>query len=114
MLPGTATRLERGLPADRSIFDLYPHVIVSTDFIKSDQRRLDFLRTCPDLVIVDETHTCSSSGRTRHHRQRLIAELAEKPERHLILVTATPCCPCWIPRSRTSRRIGSAITFCAF
>lgn len=60
VLPGTVKRLERNCTAvGQSIFDIYPHVIVSTDFIKSDRRRDEFLRTCPDLVIVDEAHTCA-------------------------------------------------------
>ena len=29
------------------------------DFIKSDRRREEFLRACPELVIVDEAHTCA-------------------------------------------------------
>ena len=40
-------------------FDLYPYVIVSIDSIKSDRRRDEFLRACPELVIVDEAHTCA-------------------------------------------------------
>jgi superfamily II DNA or RNA helicase len=69
-------------------------VVVSTDFIKSHRRRYEFLRTCPDLVIVDEAHTCvaaaglSGSGRTQ--RYDLVRELADDPGRHMILVTATP------------------------
>lgn len=93
VLPSTASRLERGLPVDKTIFDFYPHVIVSTDFIKTDRRRDDFLRTCPELVIVDEAHTCAGGGNGRggrHQRHHLIAGLAKRPERHLILVTATP------------------------
>lgn len=97
VLPGTATRLERGLALGQSLFDQYPHVIVSLDFIKSDRRRDEFLRTCPELVIVDEAHTCAQQaamqgGRTssRHQRHHLISGLAADPDRHLILVTATP------------------------
>src|SRR5690348_10161267 len=59
VLPGTAARLERGLGLGQSLFDVYPFVIVSMDFIKSDRRRDEFLRTCPELVIVDEAHTCA-------------------------------------------------------
>ena len=35
VLPSTATRLTRGLMLNESLFDRYPHVVVSTDFIKS-------------------------------------------------------------------------------
>ncbi len=92
VLPGTAARLERGAGLGQSLFDLHPFVIVSTDFIKSDRRRDEFLRTCPDFVIVDEAHTCAfgENQRGRHQRYQLVAGLARNPERHLILVTATP------------------------
>jgi superfamily II DNA or RNA helicase len=93
VLSSTARRLEKNLRADQSIFDVNPFVIVSMDFIKSDRRRHDFLRTCPDFVIVDEAHTCASSAEGRgasHQRHELLAKLAEKPERHILLVTATP------------------------
>jgi len=93
VLSSTASRLERHCRLDETLFDYYPFVVVSTDFIKSDRRRNDFLRTCPELVIVDEAHTCSFSGEGRggrHQRFSLISRLAENPNRHLILVTATP------------------------
>jgi len=93
VLSSTARRLERNLRADQSIFDAHPFVIVSMDFIKSDRRRHDFLRTCPDFVIVDEAHTCASSADGRgasHQRHELLAKLADKPDRHIVLVTATP------------------------
>ena len=46
-------------------------MVVSTDFIKSDRRRDDFLRACPELVIVDEAHTCAGRGGGRGaHQQR--------------------------------------------
>jgi hypothetical protein len=91
VLPGTATRLERGLGLGQSLFDVYPFVIVSTDFIKSDRRRDEFLRTCPELVIVDEAHTCAHGAeRGRHQRHELLKGLARRPDRHLLLVTATP------------------------
>ena len=67
--------------------------MVSTDLIKSDRRRGDFLRTCPELVIVDEAHTCAFQGATgsgRHQRHQLLKGLANDPRRHVILVTATP------------------------
>ena len=37
----------------------FPHLIVSIDFIKSDRYRDDFVRDGPELVIVDEAHTCA-------------------------------------------------------
>ncbi|OBG41511.1 helicase-related protein [Mycobacterium sp. E3198] len=94
VLPSTVRRLERGLIGAESIFERYPITVVSTDFIKSARRRHEFLRTCPDLVIVDEVHTCvadsTTSGSGRTQRYELIRDLAADPSRHLILATATP------------------------
>lgn len=93
VLPSTARRLSQPCRPGESLFDYYPYVVVSTDFIKTDSRRDEFLRTCPELVIVDEAHTCAagtnrSSG--RHQRHHLVKGLAAKETRHMILVTATP------------------------
>ena len=89
---GTATRLERGLRPDESIFEVYPYTVVSLDYIKSDRRRDDFLRACPEFVIVDEAHTCvQSNTNTRHQRYQLLKGLAEsQPRRNMVFLTATP------------------------
>lgn len=93
VLPGTAARLEREA-AGRSLFECFPHVVVSLDYVKSDRRRETFLRACPELVIVDEAHTCASpygrSGRAQQRRHEVLRRLAADPNRHLLLVTATP------------------------
>ncbi|MGJ6980683.1 helicase-related protein [Aestuariimicrobium soli] len=94
VLSSTVKRLERQRVGSESIFERFPITVVSTDFIKSDRRRSEFLRTCPDLVIVDEAHTCvadgSMGGRSRTQRYDLVRALAEDASRHLLLVTATP------------------------
>lgn len=93
VLTSTATRLERYLRMDESIFERYPFVVVSTDFIKSERRRDEFLRTAPEFVIIDEAHTVAHvTGRRGGHHQRhaLAVALAENRARHLLLVTATP------------------------
>ena len=93
VLAGTAARLDRQANLNQSIFDIFPFTVVSMDYIKTDRRRDDFLRACPELVIVDEAHTCSHSdeGRGgRHQRNQLIKGLSDKPDQHMILVTATP------------------------
>lgn len=93
VLPGTATRLERNCRMNESLFDRYPFVIVSTDFIKSDRRRDEFRRTCPEFVIVDEAHTCAYGWEARggrHQRYDLLKAVAADQQRHLVLVTATP------------------------
>ena len=92
VLPSTASRLERDLRLGQSLFERYPFVIVSLDFIKTDRRRDEFLRAAPNLVIVDEAHTCAFGAERggRHQRHQLVAGLAQKADRHMVLVTATP------------------------
>ena len=93
VLSSTAGRLERSCALGESIFDVYPYTVVSTDFIKADKRRDEFLRSAPDLVIVDEAHTCAADaeGRgTKHQRYELLKGLTQNPQRQLLLVTATP------------------------
>jgi len=91
VLPGTVRRLERGLPYGTSLFEVHPFVVVSVDFIKDDRYRNEFLRTCPELVIVDEAHGCTlGAERARQLRHALVKDLAQDLRRHLILVTATP------------------------
>ena len=91
---GTVSKLERSLPAgDSHIFSYYPHLIVSLDYVKSDRRRETFLVHCPDLVIVDEAHTCTHTGgerSTQQQRHQLVQKIAAKSHQHLILLTATP------------------------
>lgn len=97
VLSATAARLERTCRQDESLFERYPFTVVSTDYIKSERRREEFLRACPELVIVDEAHTCASScGRSAsQQRHQLLRALvsptrADGASRHLLLVTATP------------------------
>ncbi|MCG3193081.1 MAG: RNA polymerase-associated protein RapA [Thermoanaerobaculia bacterium] len=93
VLPSTVARLERPCNIGESLFE-YPgrrFFIVSTDFIKSDRRREEFQRACPELVIIDEAHTCVSSTQGAHQRYKLVRGLVERSDtRHIILVTATP------------------------
>jgi superfamily II DNA or RNA helicase len=67
--------------------------VVSTDFIKRPGLREMFWHGCPDLLIIDEAHTCVSDGaggQSRMLRHQLVTGLAKDESRHLILVTATP------------------------
>ena len=86
----SAGRLERNLPPSESIFSAHPFTVVSLDYIKSERRRDEFLRACPEFVIVDEAHTCASTGAGRHQRYELLKGLAASPSRHLVMLTATP------------------------
>ncbi len=89
----TVARLERQIAGDLSVFQHFPFQIISVDYIKSDQRKQLFIQECPELVIVDEAHTCArpqgaaTSQQQRHH---LIHTISQKPHQHLLLLTATP------------------------
>ena len=85
----SAARLERGLGPEESLFAAYPYTVVSLDFIKSERRRAEFLASCPELVVIDEAHSCVQAGAARHQRYQLVRALADSP-RHLLLLTATP------------------------
>ena len=93
VLSSTIQRLERNLPIGVSVFDRHRFTVVSTDFIKSDRRAADFEHKCPEFVIVDEAHGCTLAGgvgRGRQQRFELIRKIASRPDRHVVLVTATP------------------------
>ncbi|RSM93317.1 helicase [Streptomyces sp. WAC 01325] len=99
VLASTVSRLERGLELGQSLFDKHPFTIISTDFIKSTRHREDFVRHCPDLVIVDEAHTCvaaddaaqgAASSSSNQLRYELLRRVSADADRHLLLLTATP------------------------
>ena len=98
VLSSTIQRLERDLPLGVSVFERHPFTVVSTDFIKAARRAEDFALKCPELVIVDEAHGCTLAGGGapggascgRQQRHDLLRRLTAGPERHLVLVTATP------------------------
>src|SRR5207249_9054368 len=89
----TQARLDRQIQGDASVYDYYPYQIVSIDFIKSDTRRDVFIEQCPELVIVDETHTCArptGASAAQQHRYHLVSRIAAKPGQHVVPLTATP------------------------
>lgn len=100
VLASTVSRLERNLELGQSLFDRHPFTIISTDFIKSTRHREDFVKHCPDLVIVDEAHTCvaaddpaqggASSSASNQLRYELLRKVSADADRHLLLLTATP------------------------
>lgn len=94
VLPSTIRRLQRNLMGHPSIFHRYPYTVVSTEFIKDEYRRSIFADNAPNLVIVDEAHTCvpaSDGSRARQNRYELLKRVADRDKgRHLVLVTATP------------------------
>lgn len=95
--PANLGRLQRALPrGDISIYDHYPCLVASIDFVKSDRHKVFLLRSAPDLVIVDEAHLATRprgadpGGGGQQQRYALVRTLAEEPSRHMVLVTATP------------------------
>ena len=89
----TQARLDRMIQGDTSVYDYYPYQIISIDYIKADSRRAVFVEQCPGLVIVDEAHTCTrpaGASKAQQQRHHLLRDLADKPEQHLVMLTATP------------------------
>jgi superfamily II DNA or RNA helicase len=89
----TQARLDRQIQGDTSVYDYYPYQIISIDYIKSDTRRDVFVEQCPELVIVDEAHTCTRPAGTsaaQQQRYHMLSKIAAKPDQHLVMLTATP------------------------
>ncbi|MBY0287282.1 MAG: DEAD/DEAH box helicase [Mycobacteriaceae bacterium] len=95
LLPSTVNRLLRSVPFGSNLYEHHPYLVISTDFIKQKSRRDEFALQCPELVIVDEAHTCvphagvGTSSQTQL-RYALLRKLADEAQRHLLLLTATP------------------------
>ena len=88
---GTVGQLERETPLGRSLYEHFPVQVASIDFVKTDRNRHQFLQFCPELVIVDEVHGAAAAlGARQQERHALLREVAKNPDRHLILLTATP------------------------
>jgi hypothetical protein len=93
--PAQMRRLERELPRpDISIYEHYPNLVASIDFVKSKSQRDRFLAQAPDLIIVDEAHASArprgTASGVEHQRYELLRDLARDPNRQIVLVTATP------------------------
>jgi len=90
---GTATSLERKIRTHENIFRAFPYQIISIDYIKTGNKRQVFLDHCPELILVDEAHTCAKPDGAHNAQQlryHLLNDIAKKPNQHLIMLTATP------------------------
>lgn len=90
---GTATSLERQIRTHENIFRAFPFQIISIDYIKSGSKRQVFIDHCPELIIVDEAHTCAKpagANNSQQLRYHLLHDIAKKEKQHLLLLTATP------------------------
>ena len=90
----TQAQLDREIQGDESVYTYYPYQIISIDYIKSDTRREVFINECPELVVVDEAHTCTKAdgptSTAQQQRHKLIKDISKKEGQHLLLLTATP------------------------
>jgi superfamily II DNA or RNA helicase len=90
---GTATFLERQIRAHENIFRAFPFQIISIDYIKSGNKRQVFIDHCPELIIVDEAHTCAKpagANNSQQLRYHLLNDISKKRHQHLVMLTATP------------------------
>ncbi|MCO6496338.1 MAG: DEAD/DEAH box helicase [Chitinophagaceae bacterium] len=90
---GTATSLERQIRTNENIFRAFPFQIISIDYIKAGNKRQVFIDHCPELIMVDEAHTCAKpagANNSQQLRYYLLHEIAQKENQHLVLLTATP------------------------
>lgn len=90
---GTATSLERQIRTHENIFRAFPFQIISIDYIKSGNKRQVFIDHCPELIMVDEAHTCAKpagANNSQQLRYHLLHDIAKKENQHLVLLTATP------------------------
>jgi superfamily II DNA or RNA helicase len=94
----TAAGLERKIVGDDTLnaFNYYPYQVVSIDYVKNGSTKMPaFIEDVPDLVIVDEAHTCTKNldfkkGSQSQQRYELLEKVAENENQHLLLLTATP------------------------
>jgi len=90
---GTTAGLERQIRTHENIFRAFPFQIISIDYIKTGNKRQVFIDHCPDLVIVDEAHSCAKpagANNAQQLRYYLLNDLAKKEKLNLVMLTATP------------------------
>ena len=90
---GTATALERQIRTHENIFRAFPFQIISIDYIKTGNKRQVFIDHCPEMILVDEAHTCAKpagANNAQQLRYHLLHDIAKKQNQHLVLLTATP------------------------
>ncbi|MGC8724816.1 MAG: helicase-related protein [Acidobacteriota bacterium] len=88
---GTVGHLERLKPRSKTIYEHFPVIVASIDYLKSDRNRHQFLVHCPEMVIIDEAHGASpASNESQQQRYELVQAVSADPRRHVMLLTATP------------------------
>lgn len=91
MLTSTSARkLEAQVPYGKTVFEEFPFLVISMDYIKSDRNRNALQNRAPDLIIVDEAHACTKIGTGKQQRYELLKKITDDKDRHMLLLTATP------------------------
>ena len=67
----TVAGLERKIVGDDTlnVFNYYPYQVISIDYVKGDTKKNLFMRDAPQLVIVDEAHTCARPQNQRDNQR---------------------------------------------
>jgi SNF2 family DNA or RNA helicase len=94
----TVAGLERKIVGDDTlnVFNYYPYQVVSIDYVKNGSQKMPaFLKDVPDLVIVDEAHTCTKNLDFKkisqsQQRYELLERIAKNEQQNIVLLTATP------------------------
>lgn len=94
----TVAGLERKIIGDDTlnVFNYYPYQVVSIDYVKNGSAKMPaFLKDVPELIVVDEAHTCTKNldfKKVSQSQQRyeLLEKIASNQKQHLMLLTATP------------------------
>lgn len=92
--PGTLRSLERQMHSDQSVFSHFPYQVISIDYIKNSSHKGVFSSHCPDLIIVDEAHTCTlpagATSPSQQQRYHFLHDLIKNKDPHRLFLTATP------------------------
>jgi superfamily II DNA or RNA helicase len=94
----TVAGLERKIIGDDTlnVFNYYPYQVISIDYVKNGSAKMPaFLKDVPELVIVDEAHTCTKNLEFKkvnqsQQRYELLEKISANVNQHLLLLTATP------------------------
>jgi len=94
----TVAGLERKIIGDDTlnVFNYYPYQVISIDYVKNGSAKMPaFLKDVPELVVVDEAHTCTKNLEFKkvnqsQQRYELLEKISANVNQHLLLLTATP------------------------
>lgn len=94
----TVASLERKIVGDDTlnVFNYYPYQVISIDYVKNGSTKMPaFLKDTPELLIVDEAHTCTKNldfkkSSQSQQRYELLEQVAKNESQHIVLLTATP------------------------